>query len=181
MSKRKQEQVCRKHMSSCQNENIKEAKRQKSVKETSEERTARLRRMKVSYHENISNEGSLERSLRLQKKKMIFKVQLLSETPKKRLVRLARKSQNDRAQSPESRLLKIARARSLRQTQAEPTGVSLKVAESFVTDSRAVARFLCLAVAVPHPKKFYEPRSREENFFGLLGGRGACFHGKLLK
>ena len=63
MSKGKQVQVCRKHMSSYQNEKIKEAKRQKLVDEMSEERTARLRRLKV-YHEKISNNSSLERSVK---------------------------------------------------------------------------------------------------------------------
>ena len=31
----------------------------------------------------------------------------------------------------------------------------------------------CAGGVVPEPEKFSEPRSGEENFFGLLGGPGA--------
>ena len=34
---------------------------------------------------------------------------------------------------------------------------------------------------MPDPKTFFEPRSGEENCFGLLGGPRAYFPGKFLK
>ena len=35
--------------------------------------------------------------------------------------------------------------------------------------------------AVPDPKEFFEPRSGEENCFGLLGGLRACSPENVLK
>ena len=49
-----------------------------------------------------------------------------------------------------------------------------------VTECGAVAKFLCLGGSA-WPKKVFEPRSGEENCFGLLGGSEGMLPQKIFK